>query len=69
MDELLRMLLDRADEANFAADRALDQYDAGDLTHAQAMAICNAGALAHEAVRAYEADHSWWDSDGFYHAS
>lgn len=67
MDALLRMLLDKADEANHAADRALDQYDAGEIPHAQAMAICNAGALPHQAVDARLADTSWWDADGFYH--
>jgi hypothetical protein len=58
MNALLAMLLAQADEANHAAARALDQYDAGEITHAHAMAICNAGALPHEAIRAYQADHN-----------
>jgi hypothetical protein len=50
------MLLTQADEANQDADQALDLYEQGYLTHAEAMAICNAGALPHQAVDAYLAD-------------
>jgi hypothetical protein len=67
LNALLALLIAKADAANQEASQALDLYEEGYLTHTEATAIVNVGALPQEALRAYQADHSWWDDDGVYH--